>query len=104
MRISQAFCITYAVISAILLIVIKRKIRNSGDPDYLKPYAMTREYLLATGQLTEEPQETVEAEEDDIAPAMEEPVEAEEFPEDAATDDGLKEEAELFDENDSQLQ
>ncbi|MBQ2084985.1 MAG: prolipoprotein diacylglyceryl transferase [Oscillospiraceae bacterium] len=103
-RISQAFCITYAVISAILLIVIKRKIRNSGDPDYLKPYAMTREYLLATGQLTEEPQETVEAEEDDIAPAMEEPVEAEEFPEDAATDDGLKEEAELFDENDSQLQ
>ena len=59
-RISQAICITYAAVAAIALIVIKRKIKNSDDPDYLKPYAMTREYLLATGQITEEPADVPE--------------------------------------------
>lgn len=53
-RISQAVCITYAVVSAVALILIKRKIRLSGDPEYLKPYAQTREYLIEIGAIPDE--------------------------------------------------
>ena len=73
-RISQAICITYATVAAIALVIIKSKIKNSNDPDYLKPYAMTREYLLATGQITEEPAGVPEEHQEETAAADAEPV------------------------------
>ena len=89
-RISQAVCITYATIAAILLIVIKNRIKKSSDPDYLKPYAESREYLILTGQLPKEPaaeraaetaEEAVEAGEETVDAVQEA---AEEFAEEAA--------------------
>ncbi|MBQ5340720.1 MAG: prolipoprotein diacylglyceryl transferase [Oscillospiraceae bacterium] len=87
-RISQAICITYATISAIALIVIKRKIKNSNDPDYLKPYALTREYLMATGQITEEPADVTEELPEDAELLTEETADVEPVsePADAETD------------------
>ena len=73
-RISQAICITYATVAAIALVIIKSKIKNSNDPDYLKPYAMTREYLLATGQITEEPADVPQELPEEAEAAVAEPV------------------------------
>ena len=50
-RISQAICITYATVSLIALVVIRNKIKKSDDPDYLKPYAQTEQYLIDTHQI-----------------------------------------------------
>ncbi len=52
-RISQAVCITYAVVSAIILVTVKLKIKRSEDPEYLKPYALTEDYLRESVELTE---------------------------------------------------
>lgn len=59
-RISQAVCITYAIVSAIILVAVKLKIKRSEDPDYLKPFAMTEEYLRESGVLTESDEEKTE--------------------------------------------
>ncbi|MBR2739778.1 MAG: prolipoprotein diacylglyceryl transferase [Oscillospiraceae bacterium] len=59
-RISQAVCVTYAVVSAVLLFVITRKIRNSSDPEYLKPYVQTRQYLIDTGAVVEDTEPAAE--------------------------------------------
>ncbi|MBP0968602.1 MAG: prolipoprotein diacylglyceryl transferase [Oscillospiraceae bacterium] len=71
-RISQAVCITYAAVSAVILFLIKRKIRMSPDPDYLRPYAETRQYLIDSGQLTDEPSSDTGTEPDAEEPASEE--------------------------------
>ena len=51
---------TYAVVSAVLLFVITRKIRNSSDPEYLKPYVQTRQYLIDTGAVVEDTEPAAE--------------------------------------------
>ena len=64
-RISQAVCITYATVSAVILFIVTNKIKKSEDPDFLKPYAMTETYLIESGKISAP---ETDSEYDDVVP------------------------------------